>query len=81
MVGEVDGEYLRLLLVRQTEHRLDAVELVHVLLLVEQYLAVRVGDDSLLHDGGRDNIIDFLRDDNRLAEIFPDGLVHVLQIF
>ena len=81
MVGEVDGEYLRLLLVRQTEHRLDAVELVHVLLLVEQDLAVRVGDDSLLHDGGRDDVVHLLRDDNRLAEIFPDGFVHIFQVF
>ena len=81
MVGEVDGEYLRLLLVRQTEHRLDAVELVHILLLVQKDLAVRVGDDSLLHDGGRDDVVHLLRDDNRLAEIFPDGLVHIFQVF
>ena len=75
MVSEVDREYLRLLLVRQPKHRLDAVKLVHVLFLVQKDLAVRVSDDSLLHDGGRDDVVHLLRDDNRLAEIFPDGFV------
>ena len=36
---------------------------------------------ALLHDGGRDDVLHLLRDDNRLAENFPDGFIEVLKIF
>ena len=48
IVALVDGEYLPPLLVRQSQECLNLVELVHVLALVKQYLAVGVVDDGLL---------------------------------
>ena len=47
----IDGEYLALLLFRKTEHRLYAVELGHILALVEQYLAVGVINNTFLDNG------------------------------
>ena len=48
--------------------------------MVEQYLAVRVVDDALLHDGRRDDVVHLLRHHNRLAEVFSDRLVHIAQV-
>ena len=48
IIALVDGEYLPPLLVRQSQECLNLVELVHVLALVKQYLAVGVVDDGLL---------------------------------
>ena len=57
MVRLVDGENLPLLLVGQAEQPLDMLELVHVFPLVQQYLAVGVVDDGLLHNRGRDDVV------------------------
>ena len=76
----VDREDLVFLLLRQPEQRLYAVELGHVLPLVEQDLAVGVVDDRLLDDGRRDDVVDLLRHHDRLAEVLADGLVEILDI-
>ena len=66
-IGKIDGKYLAAFLVRQAEQVLYLVELVLILPLVEQYFAVTVVDNRLFHNGGRDNIIHFLRHYNRLS--------------
>ena len=73
-VRHVDGENLRPFLVGQAEQGLDLVELVHVLALVKENLAVAVVDDSALDDGGRDDVLHLLRDHHRLAEELADRL-------
>src|SRR3712207_9238390 len=57
-----------------------AVELGHVLSLVEQYLAVGVVDDALLDNGRLDDVVHLLRYDNGFPEILSDGLVEILDI-
>ena len=76
----IDREDLAFLLFGQPEQRLYAVELGHVLPLVEQDLAVGIVDDRLLDDGRRDDVVDLLRHHDRLAEILADGLVEVLDV-
>ena len=73
-VRHIDGENLRPFLVGQAEQGLDLVELVHVLALVKENLAVAVVDDSALDDGGRDDVLHLLRDHHRLAEELADRL-------
>ena len=81
MVGHVDGENLTAFLVGEPQERLYLVELVHVLALVEQYLAVGVVDDALLDHGRGDDVVHLLRHHDGLAEVFSHRLVHVAQVF
>ena len=76
----VDGQYLALLLLRQSQKRLDMVELVHVFSLVKQDFAVRVVDDGLFHNRRRDDVVHLLGHHNGLAEILADGLEKVQNI-
>lgn len=50
-VGHVDGENLGTFLVGQAQQGLDFIELVDILPLVQQNLAVAVVDDGSLDDG------------------------------
>lgn len=50
-VGHVDGENLGTFLIGQTQQGLDFIELVDILPLVQQNLAVTVVDDGSLDDG------------------------------
>ena len=81
MVGHVDGENLTAFFVGEPQERLYLVELVHVLALVEQYLAVGVVDDALLDHGRGDDVVHLLRHHDGLAEVFSHRLVHVAQVF
>ena len=56
------------------------VELVLILPLVEQYFAIAVVDNRLFHNGGRDNIIDFLRDYNRLSVKLSNRFKEILYV-
>ena len=80
VVRKVDREYLRLLLLRQAQQGLNLIEFVDVFALVQQDLAVGVVDDRLLDDGRRDDVVHFLRNDDRLAEILTDGFIEVANI-
>ena len=71
-IGKIDGKYLAAFLVRQAEQVLYLVEFVLILPLVKQYFAVAVVDNRLFHNGGRDNIIHFLRHYNRLSVKLSD---------
>ena len=81
MVGHVDGENLTAFLVGEPQERLYLVELVHVLALVEQYLAVGIVDDALLDHGRRDDVVHLLRHHDGFAEVFSHRLIHVAQVF
>ena len=74
------GEYLRLLLFRQPQEGLYLVKAVHKFSLVKQYLAVRVVDDALLHDGRRDDVVHLLRHPQSPRRSISDRLVHIAQI-
>ena len=73
IVREVDGEYLRLLLVRQTEQRLYAGRTCSCTcvwssrILQSELLMI-----ALLDDGRRDDVVHLLRHHDRLAEILAD---------
>ncbi len=56
-------------------------QLVHILALVEQYLAVGVVDDRLLDHGRGDDVVHLLRHHDGLSEVFSHRLVHVVQVF
>ena len=71
----IDGKNLALLLFRQTQHRLDAIKLGHILTLVKKNLAVAIVDDTFLHNGRLNDVIDFLRHHNGFAKILSDGLI------
>ena len=72
---------MRTFLVGQTEQRLYLIELVHVLALVKENLAVAVVDDGTLDNRRRNDILDLLRDNDGLAKELSDGLKEILQIF
>ena len=79
-IGKINRKYLAAFLVRQAEQILYLVELVLILPLVEQYLAIPVVDNRLFHNGGRDNIIDFLRDYNRLSVKLSNRFKEILYV-
>lgn len=66
---------LGLLLVRKSQQALDAVELCHVLTLIEKNLAICIVDDRVFYNGRRNNIIDFLRYGNSFSKILADSLM------
>ncbi len=68
-------------LFRQSEQRLYLVELVHVLALVEKYLAVGVVDDAFLDHGRGNDVVHLLRHHDCLTIILSHGLIHIAQIF
>ena len=73
-IGEVDGENLCTLLVGESEQSLYLIELVHILTLVKENLAVAVVDDGTLDDRGRYDILYLLSDHNGFAEELADSL-------
>ena len=76
----IDGENLALFLFRKTEHRLYAVELGHILALVEQYLAVGVINNTFLDNGRLNDVVYLLRYDNGFSEIFSNRLIEILDV-
>lgn len=80
IVGHVHRQDLRLFLVRQSQQGLYLRELVKVLPLVKQDLAVAVVHNGLLHDRRGNDVIDFLRHHNRLSVKFADSLEQVADI-
>ena len=80
IVALIDGEDLSPFLIRQSQECLYLVELVHVLALVEQYLAVRIVDDTFLDYGRGDDVVHFLRHHDRLSEELTHGLIEVAYV-
>lgn len=81
IIIHIDGKYLRLFLIGQSQHRLNVIEFVHVLSLVEQDFAVGIVDDTFLYDRRLDDVIHFLRNDYCLAKEFPNRLKKILDVF
>ncbi len=76
----MSNQYSALPFFGQAEHRLYAVELGHVLALVEQYLAVGVVDDAFLDNGRLDDVVHLLRYDNGFPEILSEGLIQIFLV-
>lgn len=80
IIRHIHRQDLRLFLVRQTQQGLYLRELVKILPLVKQNLAVAVVHYGLLHDRRGNDVIDFLRHNNRLSVKFADSLEQVADI-
>lgn len=80
VIGHVHRQDLRLFLVRQSQQGLYLRELVKVLPLVKQNLAVAVVHYGLLYDRRGNDVIDFLRHHNRLSVKFADSLEKIADV-
>ena len=70
MVVLIDRKYLRFFLFGQAEHGLNRIELIQVFFLIEQNPTVGVIYDGFTDDRRGYDVVDFLRNDDCLTEIF-----------
>ena len=73
VIGPIDRQHLIAFLITQSQQLLNLVELVSILTHVQKDAAVAVGDDALLEDGRRQQVVQLLRYAHTLAEILAAG--------
>ena len=71
----IDGKNLALLLFRQSQHRLYAIKLGHILALVEEDFAVAVVYDTNLQKRRLNDVVHYMRNHNGNAKILAHPLV------
>lgn len=75
VIGPIDRQHLIAFLITQSQQLLNLVELVSILTHVQKDAAVAVGDDALLEDGRRQQVVQLLRYAHTLAEILAAGFM------
>ena len=78
VIGPIDRQHLIAFLITQSQQLLNLVELVSILTHVQKDAAVAVGDDALLEDGRRQQVVQLLRYAHTLAEILAAGFIQIL---